>query len=288
MSEPAGTAARPLRVKSNVFGSEPRCNGLLLHAMLGVPPVFVVVEALMCQSRYPKRIAITALALALVAGVQLTAAAGIDPHRPACVDARCRKIMSFLKANYCGESPYGNGPKDSCQIKSPKGPRPGVDVVTDFGCDWSDAKRTMDCKQQGEPPASFRSLLIAELRRLGLPANADGRTYFTIWKSTASGWSLAAADYQRPVGSDVELCQVIVIVDQSWHVRVLRKVPFRKTSMDVPAMTQWSPIDLADVDGDGRTDVILQGDHCEDHWLEAVSVDQRFPRTLFSGLGYYL
>jgi hypothetical protein len=254
--------------------------------MLGVPPVFVVVEALMSRSRYPKRIAITALALVLVAGVQVTAAAGIDPHRPACVDARCRKIMSFLKANYCGESPYGNGPKNSCQIKSPKGPRPGVDVVTDFGCDWSDAKRAIECKQQGEPPASFRSLLIAELRRLGLPANADGQTYFTIWKSTASGWSLAAADYQRPVGSDVELCQVIV--DQSWHVRVLRKVPFRKTNMDVPAMTQWSPIDLADVDGDGRTDVILQGDHYEDHWLEAVSVGQRFPRTLFSGLGYYL
>ena len=256
--------------------------------MLRVPPVFVVVEPLMCQSRYPKRIAITALALALVAGVQLTAAAGKDPHRPACVDAQYRKTMSFLKENYCGESPYGNGPKDSCQIKNPKGPRPGVDVVTDFGCDWSDAKRAMDCKQQGEPPASFRSLLIAELRRLGLPPNADGRTYFTIWKSTASGWSLAAANYQRPVGSDVELCQVIVIVDQSSHLRVLRKGPFRKTNMDVPAMTQWSPIDLADVDGDGRTDVILQGDRYEDHWLEAVSVGPRFPRTLFSGLGYYL
>ena len=126
------------------------------------------------------------------------------------------------------------------------------------------------------------------MRRLGLPANADGQTYFTIWKSTASGWSLAAANYQRPVGSDVELCQVIVIVDQSSHLRVLRKVPFRKTNMDVPAMTHWSPIDLADVDGDGRTDVILQGDHYEDHWLEAVSVGERFPRTLFSGLGYYL
>ena len=242
----------------------------------------------MCRSRYSKCIAITALALALVAGVQLTAAAGKDPHRPGCVDARCRKIMSFLKANYCGESPYGNGPKDSCQIKSPKGPRPGVDVVTDFGCDWSEAKRAMECKQQGEPSASFRSLLITELRWLGLPANADGQTYFTIWKSTASGWSLAAADYQRPVGSDVELCQVIVIIDQSSHVRVLRKVPFRKTNMDVPAMTQWFPIDLADVDGVGLTDVILQGDDHEDHWLEVVSVGQRSLRTLFSGLGYYL
>ena len=109
----------------------------------------------MCQSRYPKRIAITALALALVAGVQLDSSSRNNPHSPACVDAQCRKIMSFLKANYCGELPYGNGPKESCQIKSPKGPRPGVDVVTDFGCDWSDAKRAMDRKQQGEPPASF-------------------------------------------------------------------------------------------------------------------------------------
>jgi hypothetical protein len=50
--------------------------------MHGVPPVFIVVEALMCQSGYPKRIAITALALALVAGVQLTAAAEEDLHRP--------------------------------------------------------------------------------------------------------------------------------------------------------------------------------------------------------------
>ena len=256
--------------------------------MLGVPPVFVVVEALMCRSRYPKRIAMAALALALVAGVQLTAAAGKDPHRPACVDARCRKIMSFLKANYCGESQYGNGPKNSCQIKSPKGPRLDVDVVADFGCGWSNAKRAMECKQQGEPPASVRNLLIAELRRLGLPANADGQTYFTTWRSTASGWSLATAHYQRPVGSDVELCQVIVIIDQSSHVRVLRKVPFRKTNMDVPAMTQWSPIDLSDVDGDGRVDVILQGDAYEDHWLEVVSVGQRSPRTVFSGLGYYL
>ena len=256
--------------------------------MLGVPPVFVVVEALMCRLRYSKRIAITARVLALIAGVQLAAAAGKDPHRPACIDARCQKIMSFLKAHYCRESPYGNGPRDSCQIKSPRRPRPGVDVVAAFACDWSDAKRATECKQRGEPPASFRSLLIAELRRLGLPADADGQTYFTIWKSTASGWSLAAADYQRPVGSDVELCQVIVIIDQSSQVRVLRKVPFRKTNMDVPAVTQWSPIDLADVDGDGRTDVILQGDDYEDHWLEVVSVGQRSPRTLFSGLGYYL
>jgi hypothetical protein len=153
-----------------------------------------------------------ALTSALVAGVQLTAAAGNDPHRPSCVDARCRKIMSFLKAHYCGESPYGNGPEDSCQIKSPKGPPPGVDVVADFGCEWRDAEQATACKQQGEPPVPVRSLLVNELRRLGLPAKADGQTYFTTWKSAASGWSLAAANYRRMAGSDLELCQVIITI----------------------------------------------------------------------------
>ena len=241
----------------------------------------------MCHSRYPKRIIMAALMSALVAGVQLKAAAEDDPHRPACVDAKCRKIMSFLKAHYCGESPYGDGPEGSCQIKSPKGPRPDVDVLADFGCEWSDAKRAMECKQRGEPPSSVRSLLINELRRHGLPAKVSGHTYFTTWKST-TGWSLAAAYYSRTAGSDLELCQVIVIIDQSSHVLVLRKLPFQKTDIDKPAVTQWSPIDLADVDGDGRADVVLQGDAYEDHWLEVVSVGQGPPRTVFSGLGYYL
>ena len=242
----------------------------------------------MCRSRYPRRILMASLMLALVAGAQLKAAAENDPHRPACVDAQCRKIISFLKAHYCGESPYGNGPEGSCQIEGPKGPRPGVDVVADFRCEWSDVEQATACKQQGEPPASVRRILVNELRRLGLPANADGQTYFTTWKSTASGWSLAAANYLRLAGSDVELCQVIVIIDHSSRVRVLRKLAFQKTNMDVPAVTQWSPIDLADVDGDGRVDVILQGDAYEDHWLEVVSVGQGSPRTVFSGLGYYL
>src|SRR5262249_22324632 len=80
----------------------------------------------------------------------------------------------------------------------PKGPRPGVDVVADFGCGWSDAKRAMECKQQGEPPASVRNLLIAELRRLGLPANADGQNHFTTWGSAASRLSPATEDLPAP------------------------------------------------------------------------------------------
>src|SRR5262249_62123274 len=103
-----------------------------------------VVEAPMCHSRYPKRIIMAALMSALVAGVQLKAAAENDPHRPACVDAKCRKIMSFLKAHYCGESPYGDGPEGGCQIKSPKGPRPDVDVLTGIRCALSEPRTTME------------------------------------------------------------------------------------------------------------------------------------------------
>jgi hypothetical protein len=240
-----------------------------------------------CPS-YPKRILIAALISALAASAQPRAAAESDPHRPACVDAQCRKIMSFLKAHYCSESPYRNGPEDGCQITIPKGPRHRVDVVADFECEWSDAKRAMGCRQQGEPPSNIRSLLTRELRRLGLPAKASGQTYFTAWKSTASGWSLAGAYYMRTADSNIELCQVIVVIDQSSRVLMLRKLPFQKTDVERPAVTQWSPIDLADVDGDGQVDVVLRADANEDHWLEVVSVGHGSARTVFSGLGYYL
>src|SRR5215813_3523902 len=198
------------------------CDGPPFCATPAEPPV----EALMCCPRYPMRILIAALTSALVASAQPRAAAESDSHRPACVDAQCRKIMSFLKAHYCSESPYGNGREDGCQITIPKGPRPGVDVVADFECEWSDAKRAMDCKQHGEPSSYIRSVLTRELLRLGLPAKANGQTYFTAWKSTASGWSLAAAYYVRTADSNVELCQVIVVIDQSSHVLMLRKLPF--------------------------------------------------------------
>jgi hypothetical protein len=245
----------------------------------------------MCRpngSFYPKCILMAALVWASVVGAQVSAESKKDPHRPACLDAHCREVESFLKAHYCGQSPYGDGPDNGCQIKIPRGPRPGVDVLADADCEWSEAKQTTECAQHGEPSSRVRSILIGELRRLGLPAKVSGQTFFTVWKSTVSGWSLAAASYSRTAGTSLEVCQVIVIIDQGSHVLVLRKLPFQRTDAETPAVTQWSPVDLADADGDGRTDVILQGDAYEDHWLEVVSVGQGSSRTVFSGLGYYL
>jgi hypothetical protein len=47
-------------------------------------------------------------------------------------------------------------------------------------------------------------------------------------------------------------------------------------------------VDIADVDGDGHLEVVLQGNAYENHWLEVVRIQDGFFKTIFSGLGYYL
>jgi len=167
-------------------------------------------------------------------------------------------------------------------------PRNGVDFLANHHCEWNETKKDSECKQNGQPSASVRNLLFQELVRLGLPPNANGHTHFDVLKPGASSWSVAAAAYFHTVGEEIELCQVIVIIDQNSHVTVLRELPFQKADIDVPEVTQWSLVDLADVDGDGQVDVILEGDAYENHWLEVVSLKNESPQTVFSGLGYYL
>jgi hypothetical protein len=209
-----------------------------------------------------------------------------DPHRPDCTSAQCRKIKSFLKARYCGESPAGNGPDDGCEIRSPKKLATGIEVKADFDCRWIEG--VQKCEQHGEPTPEIRSMLIGQLQGLGLPVKAAGAIHFKLWESTASGWSLAEAYYDHSSGDNLTICQVIAIIDKSWRVHVLRKVPYQQTDVDTAAVTTWSAIDLADVDGDGSVDVILEGDAYEDHWLEVDDVEDGSSRTIFSGLGYYL
>jgi hypothetical protein len=162
----------------------------------------------------------------LNAGAQMKAQAEKDPHRPACTSAYCRKVKSYLKAHYCGESPYGNGPDDDCMIKTLNKSRTGISVIADYECKWSESGQTLRCEQHRQPSSLVRNMLIGELQHLGLPAKASGQTCFTVWKSTHSNRSIAVAYYSRSVGSDLELCEVVVVIDESSHVIALRKVPY--------------------------------------------------------------
>jgi len=223
----------------------------------------------------------------IVVDVRLDAQSEKDPHRPACTDASCRKIKAFLKKHYCGE-PTGNGPDDSCDLRDRAKRSVNVKVNADYNCEWNASKDAAECTQHGQVTPELRGILVRELRQLGLPAKAPGETYFTVWESARADWSLAQAYYSHRVGSDIELCEVIAVIDQSAHVVVLRKVPFQKTDVDVSGVTDWTPLDLADTRGDGQVDVVLVGDAYEDHWLEVISVGNGTAKTIFSGLGYYL
>lgn len=211
-----------------------------------------------------------------------------DPHRPPCSEATCQKIKAFLKKHYCGESPFGNGPDDGCDLRVREKHSADVRVIADYSCEWNASKDTAECTQHGQVNPELRRILVHKLLQLGVPANAPGATYFTVWKSDRADWLVAQAYYSHRVGPDVELCDVIVVVGQNAHVTILRKVPFQKTDVDVPEVTDWSLMDLADTYGDGQVDVILVGNAYEDHWLEVVSVHNGSPKTIFSGLGYYL
>ena len=224
----------------------------------------------------------------IVADARLGAQTEKDPHRPPCTDASCRKIRAFLKKHYCGESPAGNGPDDGCDLRDRAKRSANVKVIADYNCEWNVSKEAAECRQHGQVSPELRSILVRELGQLGVPAKAPGETYFTVWESDRAGWSLTQAYYSHRIGSDIELSEVVAVVDQNAHVTVLRKLPLKKTDIDVPDVTEWTPLDLADTRGDGRVDVILVGDAYENHWLEVVSVHDGVPETIFSGLGYYL
>jgi hypothetical protein len=211
---------------------------------------------------------------------------GKDPHRPTCTGASCLRIKSFLKTHYCGKSPYGNGPNDGCLIRPPKKFGRGYSVTADFKCKWSEQKP--QCDQHGQPPSEVRSVLIREMRKLGLPGEDEKQVYFAVWQSSSSGWSLAEGYHSSIVGDDMVLCQVILVVDRNSRVVVLRKVPFQKTDVDVPDVTTWSPVDVTDAEGKGQVDVILEADSYENHWIEVDRVQDGSSHTVFSGLGYFL
>jgi len=242
----------------------------------------------MLSSRCKSAVLATALLFISVAVLDANGQIEKDLHRPACTSPRCKNTKAYLKSHYCGESPFGNGPDDGCDTRAPKKPGPGIRVSADFSCNGNDADGTSKCLQRGQPSPEIRGILIGEMRRLGLPAQADKDVSFIVWEAASPGWTLVWADYEHVSGGDLTLCQVIVVIDRSGPPHLLRKVPFQKTDADVPLVTTWFPVDIVDVDGDGQAEIILEGDAYENHWLEVFGMRDGSFKTIFSGLGYYL
>jgi len=81
---------------------------------------------------------------------QLNGQRGKDPHRPACTSAPCQKIESFVKAHFCGASPFGNGPQNGCDTRSAKQLVNGVNVIAAFDCQWSETDGRPKCRQRSD------------------------------------------------------------------------------------------------------------------------------------------
>jgi hypothetical protein len=233
------------------------------------------------------KIVLTAAVLYIVAP-QLKGQRGKDSHRPACISAPCQKIESFLKANFCGAAPFGNGPKNGCDTRYAKQLFTGVNVVAAFDCETNVADGRPKCRQRSQPSPAIRSILLREMRRLGLPPKAEKDVYFTVWQPSSAKWLLAAADYGEANGGELALCQVILVINPGGRIQELRKVQFQNTNADKPTVTTWFPMGIADADRDGQLEIILEGDAYEDHWLEVDKMQAGSFRKVFSGLGYYL
>ena len=223
-----------------------------------------------------------------IVGTQVAGQTASDPHRPACSSHRCQTIRAYLKSHYCGKTPFGNGPDDGCDIRARKKPSAQIRVSADFACEWNDADKASKCRQLGQPSPDSRDIVIREMRRLGLPAKADKDVNFIVWGTASPSWTLIDANYERVNGTSLNLCQVIVVIDQGGQLQVIRQVPFQKTDAEVPLVATWSPLDIADVDSDGRAEIVLEGDAYENHWLEVFAMQDGGFKAVFSGLGYYL
>jgi hypothetical protein len=190
-----------------------------------------------------------------------------------------------LKEHYCGESPFGNGPDDGCNYKKPV--RSGAELTASFSCEWDEAAQKSRCNQFGQPSPENRALLLSELYRKGLPAGTEDDVAYTVIESP-SGWTLMSAVYQHIEGADLAVCEAVVALYKDGPAHVLRTIKLQHANADAPEVTIWSPLDIADVDGDGQPEILLRGDAYEDHWLEVIRIQGDSAETIFSGLGYYL
>lgn len=219
-------------------------------------------------------------------GVAACALCSGESHRQPCRTTECKAVRAFVKAHYCGESPFGNGPDDSCRIQSLQKKSSGVVVEASSVCSSDDSNGAASCKQIGGISPALGARLLERMHHIGMPGAEDKTVVFFAMRSKKTGWSLVQASLEAAKGSNLNVCFVVAAIDPGGRFHPLREVPFQTTGAEVPTVTVWSAIDIADLNG--QQEFILEGDQYEDHWFEAFSVRDGAPELDFAGLGYYL
>jgi hypothetical protein len=212
-----------------------------------------------------------------------------DPHRPPCTSQECRAIQQYLKAHYCGRSPWGNGEGESCELRVPKAATRGFKTLASYHCDPEDTSRSYRCAQRGTVPAAVVEAMHGQLTAIGVPAAAQRGIYYSIYQPSSAPWKLVEATYLRYKGDILTECQVLAVLGTDSVPHVLHKASCTKNDVDKPVFTEWSLLDVADVNVDGRVEIILEGNAYEDHWLEVIRLREDLtPEIIYSGLGYWL
>jgi hypothetical protein len=138
-------------------------------------------ESEMPALKFEKTVFAAVVILLCIIAPQLNGQRQNDPHRPACTSASCKKIESFLRVHFCGASPFGNGPENGCDTRYSKQLLTGVNVLAAFDCETSVTDGRPKCRQRTEPSPTARSILVREMRQLGLPTKSgEGRLLYRL------------------------------------------------------------------------------------------------------------
>jgi hypothetical protein len=268
-----------------------------MRGMIARQNVSVCVKSIILSPQFAKFASFAMLVSFFITSALVIARSEEYPHNATCNSKRCRKVETYLECRYgyhTSTAPFGNsGPAPDCVSVAPSGHGNDFTVLAEISKD-------QDMRQIGEPPSEIRNVVLGEMRKIGLPPQEDKSTLFVVWKSSSADWTLAEGYFYAPSREDrthyFTVCEVIVAIDQKLGVLVLRKTPFLKTRIQGPEVTLWYPLDLADADGDGRPEVILNVSHAytsrrgeagavhiEGSWLEVISVQHGSFETIFTG-----
>jgi len=97
--------------------------------------------------------------------------------------------------------------------------------IAHYNCEWNASRCKQSVHSTGKVTPELRSILVRELRQLGVQPKRREKTYFTVWESTGLVGRWRGLITHIAIGSDIELCEVVAVVDQNAPVTVSGNCP---------------------------------------------------------------